>query len=145
VIEEGMKKVGTPLVPGSGRLLADVRRYHDAGDHLREKDHAAVARGAVALIRHERATMQGAVAEPEKPVVPDGKRRTFIIDSIRHPAEVGLLRRIYGDALVLIGVVCEQEERKRRIRAEYGTLACRVYGVGLLGVGGSKRAIEAGV
>jgi deoxycytidylate deaminase len=119
VIEEGMKKVGTPLVPGSGKLLADVRRYQDAGDRLREKDHAAVARGAVALIRRERATMQGTVAEPEKPVVPDGKRRAFIIDSVRHPAEVGLLRRIYGDAFVLIGVVCEQEERKRRISKKY--------------------------
>ena len=119
VIEEGMKKLGSPIAPGTGKLLEDVRRYQDAGDRLREKDHAAVARGAVALIRHERAKMQGTVAEPEKPVVPDGKRRAFIIDSIRHPAEVGLLRRIYGDAFVLIGVVCEQEERKRRISRKY--------------------------
>jgi len=119
VIEEGLKKLGIPFTPGAGRLLADVQRYQDAGDKLREKDHAAVARGAVALIRRERATMQGTVAEPEKPVIPDGKPRAFIIDSIRHPAEVGLLRRIYGDGFVLIGVVCEQDERRRRISKKY--------------------------
>jgi deoxycytidylate deaminase len=119
VIEEGMKRLGAPLTPGNGKLLSDVRRYQDAGDRLREGDHAAVARGAVAFIRRERAAMQGTVAEPEKPVVPDGRPRAFIIDSLRHPAEVGLLRRIYGDAFVLIGVVCEQDERKRRISRKY--------------------------
>jgi hypothetical protein len=61
VIEEGMKKLSTPIEPGTGKLLTDVRRYQDAGDRLREKDHAAVARGAVALIRRERASMQGTV------------------------------------------------------------------------------------
>ena len=63
--------------------------------------------------------MQGTIAEPEKPVVPDGKPRAFIIDSLRHPAEVGLLRRIYGDGFVLIGVVCEQDERRNRISEKY--------------------------
>src|SRR5262249_31777564 len=119
VIEEGMAKLGTPMSAAKGKLLSEVKGYQDAGDKLREKDHAAVARGAVLLIRRERAEMQGTVVEPEKPVIPDGKPRAFIVDSIRHPAEVGLLRRIYGDAFVLIGVVCEQDERRRRISKKY--------------------------
>lgn len=120
VIEESMKQRGAPITTTAGqKLLADVEKYQNAGDKLRETDHAAVARGAVALIRRERASMQGAVAEPDKPVIPDGRPRAFIIDSVRHPAEVGLLRRIYGDAFVLIGVVCEQEERLRRISNKY--------------------------
>lgn len=119
VIEEGMRKRGTPLGETEGKKLTDVIKYQDAGDKLRENDHAAIALGAVALIRKMRAEMQGSVAQPEKPVVPDGKPRAFIIDSLRHPAEVGLLRRIYGDGFVLIGVVCEQEERRKRISEKY--------------------------
>jgi deoxycytidylate deaminase len=120
VIEESMKKLGRPIATVKDKkLIADVIKYQDAGDELRKEDHAAVARGAVALIRRERASMQGAVVEPEKPVIPDGKPRAFIIDSIRHPAEVGLLRRIYGDAFVLIGVVSEHDERLHRISSKY--------------------------
>lgn len=120
VIEEGMKRNGTPMVDtGTRKRLEYVQRYQDAGDALRKSDHATVARGAVALIRRERASMQGTVLEVDKPVIPDGKPRAFIVDSLRHPAEVGLLRRIYGDAFVLIGVVCEQEERRRRISKKY--------------------------
>lgn len=119
VIEEGMQKIGTPMSASKGKFLAEVRKYQDAGDKLREKDHAAVARGAVSLIRRRRAEMQGTVAEPEIPVLPDGRPRAFIVDSIRHPAEVGLLRRIYGDAFVLAGVVCEQDERQRRLSKKY--------------------------
>jgi hypothetical protein len=48
--------------------------------------------------------MQGISIEPEKSVVPDGKPRAFIIDSIRHPAELSLLRSIYRDAFVLVGL-----------------------------------------
>ena len=120
VIEESMKKLGRPIATvNDKKLIADVIKYQDAGDELRKEDHAAVARGAVALIRRERASMQGAVAEREKPVVPDGKPRAFIIDSIRHPSEVGLLRRIYGDAFVLIGVVSEYDKRQQRISSKY--------------------------
>jgi deoxycytidylate deaminase len=120
VIEESMKKLGRPISTSKDKkLLADVIKYQDAGDELRKDDLAAVARGAVALIRRERAAMQGAVVEPETPVIPDGKPRAFIIDSIRHPAEAGLLRRIYGDAFVLIGVVSEHDERRQRISGKY--------------------------
>jgi deoxycytidylate deaminase len=120
VIEESMKRLGAAIdTTKDKKLVADVIKYQDAGDELRKQDLAAVARGAVALIRRERALMQGVVAEPDKPVVPDGKPRAFIIDSIRHPAEVGLLRRIYGDAFVLIGVVCEHDERLHRISTKY--------------------------
>ncbi len=119
VIEEGMKQRGAALEVGEGKTLTDVIKYQDAGDKLREADHAAIALGAVALIRRARAKLQGTVAEPEKPVVPDGKPRAFIVDSLRHPAEVGLLRRIYGDGFVLIGVVCEHEERRKRISEKY--------------------------
>ncbi|HLY07278.1 MAG TPA: hypothetical protein VKR31_16140 [Rhizomicrobium sp.] len=75
VIEEGMRQLGLPLDVSDERTLANVIKYQDAGDKLRENDHAAIALGAVALIRKERAAEQGTVAEPDKPVIPDGKPR----------------------------------------------------------------------
>jgi hypothetical protein len=46
-----MKRLGRTIATTEDKkLIADVIKYQDAGDELREKDHAAVARGAVALI-----------------------------------------------------------------------------------------------
>jgi hypothetical protein len=38
-----------------------------------------------------------------------------VIDSLRHPAEVHLLRRVYQEAFALVGVVCDPENRERRL------------------------------
>lgn len=101
--------------------IKDVERFQDLGDQMRknETDHAAVARGAIKCIREQRADFQGTEAEDGIPVVPNGHPRAFIIDSIRHPAEVQLLRNLYRDAFVLIGVVCEHSIRKKRISEKY--------------------------
>jgi deoxycytidylate deaminase len=60
------------------------------------------------------------IANPgEDPVQPDGVRRAYILDSIRHPAEVELLRRVYQEAFVLVGIVCEAKVRQQRIVNKY--------------------------
>ncbi|RYD86017.1 MAG: hypothetical protein EOP84_00385 [Verrucomicrobiaceae bacterium] len=100
--------------------MENVQRYQDLGDLMRSGgDHAAVARGAIVKVREQRAAMQNVELRTDEPVVPDGNPRAYILDSIRHPAEVQLLRRVYGDGFVLIGVVCEQNERKRRLTKKY--------------------------
>lgn len=106
--------------------LADVRVLQDLGDKMRsekntegEVDYAAVARGLVEKIREARAAATHAVIEEGKAVAPDGSPRAYILDSLRHPEEVQLLRRIYGDAFVLVGVVCEQERRCARVQKKY--------------------------
>jgi deoxycytidylate deaminase len=87
----------------------------ERGDKLRINDHAAIAASLVAKIAEARALAQGAVFTRETPVEPDGKPRAFVIDSLKHPAEVKLLRRLYGDAFVLIGVVCSPPVLERRL------------------------------
>jgi deoxycytidylate deaminase len=106
--------------------LAEVRTLQDLGDQMRgeltlerKPDHAAVARRMVGKIREARARKMNAKAEPGKPVIPDGYPRAYILDSIRHPEEVQLLRRVYNDAFVLIGVVCEEERRCSRVTTKY--------------------------
>jgi deoxycytidylate deaminase len=100
--------------------LATTRAFQDLGDKMRaEGDHAIVARELVQQIRLTRAAKLGISDPGERPVQPDGVRRAYIIDSIRHPAEVELLRRIYQDAFVLVGIACEAKVRLQRIGNKY--------------------------
>jgi len=127
VIEEWAKSkelaLPTQLDPPS---LNQVNALQDYGDQMRsevnkngESDHAAIARALVLKIQCVRAAKTGVQFEKGKPVRPDGRPRVYILDSIRHPAEVALLRRVYQDAFLLIGVVCEEEKRISRIGAKF--------------------------
>ncbi len=111
-VESGQNQLGDTR-------LAKSEALQDAGDALRETsgDNAAVAVGLVKEIRAKRAQSQGAELEPNKPVEPDGTKRAYILDSIRHPDEVGLLRRVYQQAFCLIGVFCQEDERFGRLSA----------------------------
>lgn len=97
-----------------------VTALQDLGDQMRQetKDNSVVARSLVREIRRKRAESVGTSLD-DKPVTPDGKPRAYILDSIRHPAEVHLLRHVYQDAFVLIGVVCDEDVRRQRITEKY--------------------------
>ncbi|WP_018912718.1 anti-phage dCTP deaminase [Thiomonas sp. FB-6] len=118
VIERTLK--GDALVD-MGRLER-ARLLQDAGDGLRKTDESAVGALLMAEIKARRADFD----EADK--VPDGgdvsvlhadKRpethRVYIIDSLKHPAEVELLRTVYREAFCLVGVVCEEEVRQKRL------------------------------
>jgi deoxycytidylate deaminase len=107
---------GRDLGPAGGRkTLAGVVHMQDLGDAMRLAfdDNAAVARAVIARIRALRAEASG---RPEGEI--DGKPRAYIIDSLRHPAEAHLLRRIYQDAFTLVGVVCDDDARHGRLTRE---------------------------
>jgi hypothetical protein len=82
-------------------------------------DNSAVALGLIVQIQRTRAQKVGVEFEPGKEILPDGTPRAYILDSIRHSAEVHLLRQAYGDAFVLIGVVCDRSRREERMRLKY--------------------------
>jgi len=127
VIAAWAKERGKPLpVETPKRYVKDVERLQDYGDEMRSErgaddtqDFAAVARRLVGSIQQARAEKTHVSYSPGTPVHPDGTPRVYILDSIRHPAEVHLLRSIYSDAFVLIGVVCEEEKRIARMQAKY--------------------------
>jgi len=104
----------------AGPKLAETEALQNSGDQLREQtgDNAAVALRLISAIRVERARQLGLTVDKGKPIEPDGKNRAFILDSLRHPHEVALLRRVYQDAFCLIGIVCDEAERSRRLREE---------------------------
>lgn len=101
--------------------IEDVFALQDAGDNIRKEtcDNSAIAKRLVAKIRSARAASKKEALVDEKPVEPDGKRRAYILDSLRHPDEVKLLRAIYQDAFVMVGVVADADVREKRLRTKY--------------------------
>jgi deoxycytidylate deaminase len=112
---------GHEVPPRAVGQLNPTTSLQDLGNSLREtsSDAAAVARRIVLAIRADRARQTGVTPSGAVPVQPDGKRRAWIVDSLRHPEEVELLRHIYQDAFVLIGVVCDESIRIRRLLDKY--------------------------
>jgi deoxycytidylate deaminase len=136
VIREWARKNGKPIPPSDPKKLEYVEILQDYGDQMRDGvglggiDHTAVARELVAEIRKYRANKTNVKYEPRVEVKPDGKPRAYILDSIRHPAEVQLLRAIYGDAFILVGVVCQEPKRESRMTHKYvdaGAVAARKF------------------
>jgi hypothetical protein len=80
--------------------------------------YAAVATELILKIRRIRADKIGIKDPGEAPVRPDGTRRAYILDSIRHPAEVQLLRHVYQEAFVLV-VLVRWYERMPAVRPSY--------------------------
>jgi deoxycytidylate deaminase len=128
VINEWAEKKGNPRKGQYGTSpLEQVKMLQDYGDDMRaeknstgKQDYAAIARALAIKIKAARANQMGVTSDRGKAVQPDGKPRAYILDSLRHPEEVDLLRRVYSRAFVLIGVVCEEERRIKRISEKYG-------------------------
>ena len=120
VIEE-WAKANALHVPTSRNDVNTTIGLQNLGDRMRSTtaDYGAVAEGVARQIRAARAKKLGQSPEDGEAVLPDGQRRAYIVDSIRHPSEVELLRHIYQDAFVLIGVVCEEIVRVDRLTAKY--------------------------
>lgn len=119
-ISEWATKNKRPVPDRKPKTLSSVRAFQDLGDEMRaDGDYAAVAKSLALLIRRKRAEVQSKDVAGDEPIQPDGTKRAYILDSIRHPAEVELLRHIYQDAFFLIGVVCEEQKRLDRVTKKY--------------------------
>ncbi|SFS68097.1 Deoxycytidylate deaminase [Sulfitobacter marinus] len=101
--------------------LATVEEMQNLGDDMRKKDTSEVALGVLREIAKTRAEAQNLDYHVGEAVAPDDKKRVYLIDSIRHPSETNVFRRIYGSSFALLGVVCEEPERVDRILGKYFT------------------------
>jgi deoxycytidylate deaminase len=97
--------------------LQRVEALQDAGDALRRgKDSSIVARLFISAIRKIRADFMGVEYEPSKAVVPDEQKRAYIFDSVKHPQEIEMLRKVYKNSFISIGVVCDEDIRATRVK-----------------------------
>jgi len=106
-------------IPSADKKLANVQQLQDLGDKMRKVDQSAVARALINEIRLTRARKQKLPDVGDGAVTPDGRKRAYILESIRHPAEVHLLRNVYGASFTLIGVVCDESKCLKRVTDKY--------------------------
>jgi hypothetical protein len=109
LIEGHSSGTKTPKVepgPQEGKMrFARAQALQDLGDGIR-KDHGFHAISALAV--------KNIVAR--RGTEPPGERKlAFIIDSLKHPEEVDLLRRVYDMSFRLIAVHCERLIRESRL------------------------------
>jgi deoxycytidylate deaminase len=112
---------GKETPPDGMRPIDSVPILQNLGDEIRKADPAGVGRLCLSAIAQRRAELTGADFVQGNPVQPDDKKRAWLIDSIRHPAETQLFRRAYGPSFALVGVVCEETVREKRIIGKFLT------------------------
>lgn len=112
-----VNEIAIPTCP----KMAQTQALQDAGDRLRfdTRDNAAVALRLIRDVRSNRAGSKGEHVQAEKAVEPDDKLRAYVLDSLRNPAEIDLLRHLYQQSFCLIGVVCDEETREVRLADKY--------------------------
>lgn len=100
----GMKHSGT-----DARSLDRTAFYQSVGDSFRQEssEYGIVAGFMASRIKELRDQNQG-------------KKNVYILDSLKHPDEVDLLRHVYGSNFVLVGVGCRPDIRRRRLATKYG-------------------------
>ena len=97
-------------IPASTLSPVDrIRVYQEIGDELRKRNKEF---GAVAgyMIRHIKETRDKS---------DDETKNVYILDSLKHPQEVDLLRHVYGYGFCLIGVGCRPDKRKIRLQEKF--------------------------
>jgi deoxycytidylate deaminase len=104
-----------------------VDRLQEIGNKLRKKfgSDYLVAKVVERIAAHR--LEKGGYEKTEKDVlVTQPKRWAHIIDSIKNPAELALLRDVYGDMLWVFGVFAPEETRENRLRSLEGWDARRL-------------------
>jgi len=98
---------------------ARITHLQDVGNDLREKfgsDYLArKCVDKIAQSRHDRGYKKVEVAGGEQREVPEAKRCAHFIDSIKNPAELDLLKTVYGDMFWVIGVFAPENVREKRL------------------------------
>lgn len=102
-------------------LRESAQRYiklQDAGNKLREKlDNVILGQftiEAISLDREKRTIEKkdsSTSAEDDK----SSHRVAYLIDSLKHPAEVDLLRAVYRNIFYLFGIFCPDEKRRKNL------------------------------
>lgn len=100
---------------------ARINRLQTIGNKLREKFGGEyLAEKIIEQIGVDRFRRDGYRKQSSdgQPLIPKPRRHFHIVDSIKHPEEVQVLRDVYGDSFWLFGVFAPQKVRKDRLISE---------------------------
>lgn len=113
LIIDAMKKNGNPVISDSRDKKARIINLQDAGNELRNKLNneilAELVVTEISVSRKEEEiekTGEGASTEYTPPKI------AYLINQLKHPDEVELLKTVYGDLFYLIGVLASEDIRK---------------------------------
>jgi hypothetical protein len=105
-------------------LIADSNRYEKlqlAGNKLRSKIRADfLAEISIAVISMLRLRELSEGSTPKSAAVTESipSRTAYLVDQLKHPDEVRLLRTVYGNLFYLIGVLTGEGQRRKNLSAE---------------------------
>ncbi|PKV13288.1 anti-phage dCTP deaminase [Xanthomonas prunicola] len=104
----------TPTEQESASAASRYRTLQDLGNRLRDsKGNDVLAQLSVRHISLDRAKKnKGQI----KDLVPG--RVVYLIDQLKNPSEVALLRAVYRENFYLLGTLCGSDQRKRNLQAE---------------------------
>lgn len=85
-----------------------IKSFMEAGDQLRKNTstNAILSYGAAKRIREQRSA--------------NNKKRAYIINSLKHPEEVDLLRKVYGQGFYLFGIHADPKRRLHYLTNDKG-------------------------
>lgn len=85
-----------------------IKHYMNAGDTLRDisGNNAILSAGVAKEISNSRTT--------------GAPKTAYIVNSLKHPSEVELLRKIYGDGFYLIGIHADEKRRRQHLCEDKG-------------------------
>lgn len=85
-----------------------IKKLIDAGDLMREKnaDNSILAAGAIRNISEKRNANSPKIA--------------YLVNSLKHPEEVTLLRKVYGHGFFLVGIHSDEKRRTKYLMSEKG-------------------------
>ena len=95
--------------PSGASLEYDrIKHYMRSGDSLRKesRNNAILAAGVTKEILSQRTR--------------EVTKKAFIINSLKHPSEVNLLRKVYGDGFYLIGIHADEKRRHKYLTDDKG-------------------------
>lgn len=102
------KRIAIKPPEGDGASLERTAYYQELGDKLRNesREYGFVAAYMVSQIK--------SIREEGK-----DQQNVYLLDSLKHPDEVALLRHVYGANFFLIGVGCRPDIRQLRLQKKY--------------------------
>lgn len=121
IIDEHMNKgtvrIDPELYSDRSKSVQQIMRHQDGGNALRALSPSRLAELAIQelhLLRREQMKALDYEGEPNDFVPP---RTAYLIDQIKHPDEVVMLRTVYRKLFHLIGVISVAERRRHRLQS----------------------------
>lgn len=117
VIESFFEQISEPLNYSKSDKSSRYNELMNAGNNLRNANHDSICADlAITRISDLRGDTSGENFEVVKSTAL--KKKAYIVNQLKHPAEVKALNKIYGNLFYLIGILCDEDRRKQSLMDE---------------------------